>query len=74
MMTLFGTCRLVMPLRESTMASGGRLSYTAAMSASISTLLSAGSASSLSSTPTSPSLTFAPIPRSVSACRLSACS
>jgi hypothetical protein len=42
-MTSLGTCRLVMPLSESTMASAGRVAYTALMSASISARLSAAS-------------------------------
>ena len=39
MITSLGTCRLVMPLLESTIASGGRVAYTAWMSASIAALL-----------------------------------
>ena len=35
MITSLGTCRLVIPLLESTIASGGRVAYTAWMSASI---------------------------------------
>ena len=43
-MTSFGTWRFVMPLSESTMASAGRVAYTAWMSASIAARRSAGSA------------------------------
>ncbi|MNH21840.1 hypothetical protein D3C79_816690 [compost metagenome] len=41
-MTSLGTCRLVMPLSELTMARAGRSAYRAWMSASISACLSAG--------------------------------
>ena len=71
-MTSLGTCRLVIPLRESTIARAGRVAYTAAMSASISAFFSAGSRSSLASTSASPLLTLAPTLLSVSACLSSA--
>ena len=67
-MTLLGTWRLVMPLRESTMARAGRVSYTAAMSASISAFFAAGSLSSFSRTSARPLLTLAPISARASAC------
>ena len=44
LITSLGTCRLVMPLLESTIASGGRVAYTACRSASIAAFRSAGSA------------------------------
>ncbi len=42
--TSLGTCRLVMPLSELTIASAGRCAYSAAMSASIASRVAAGSA------------------------------
>ncbi len=48
--TSLGTCRLVMPLSESTIARSGPFSYAAAMSASIATRWSAGSVSTALST------------------------
>ena len=68
MMTLLGTCRLVTPLRESTIARGGRSAYTASMSASTAARSSAGSFATFSNTPARPSFTLAPIARRVPAC------
>ena len=67
-MTSFGTCRLVMPRRALTIAKSGRVSYTAATSASISAFFSAGSRSSLASTSARPLLTLAPIASRSAAC------
>ena len=58
MITSEGTCRLVMPLRESTMASSGRDAYAAAMSASIAVRCSAGSVAIFASTSPKPLFSF----------------
>ena len=58
MITSEGTCRLVMPLRESTMASAGRAAYAAAMSASISLRCASGSVATFASTSPKPLFSF----------------
>ncbi len=67
MMSL-GTCRLVMPLSESTMAIAGPAAIAAAMSASIAARSASGSDATRASTSARPSLGFAPTDSSAAAC------
>ena len=66
MITSLGTCRLVIPRSESTMASAGPASYTRATAASIASRSSSGSASSAESTLARPLFGFAPTRASAS--------
>ena len=68
-MTSLGTCRLVVPRSESTMARPGRSASVAAMSASMASRCAAGSDSTAASTLAQPSLGSAPAAASASACR-----
>ena len=67
--TSLGTCRLVMPRSESTMARPGRSASTAAMSASTASRCAAGSDSTAASTLAQPSFGSAPTASSVPPCR-----
>jgi hypothetical protein len=67
-MTSEGTCRLVMPRSESTMARSGPASYASAMEASTAARWSAGRPSMAVSTAAMPSLGLAPIASSRSPC------
>jgi hypothetical protein len=58
--TSLGTCRLVMFLRESTMASAGRAAKAAAMSASTAARAPSGAFASLASTSPNPLFWFTP--------------
>ena len=68
MMMSLGTCRLVMPRSESTMASAGPVSSAAATSASIAVRSASGSAETRVSRSARPSLGFTPMRSKVSPC------
>ena len=66
--TSLGTCRLVMPLSELTIASAGRCAYSAAMSASIPARCASGSWPSLAYRSPMPLLGSKPISAMVRGC------
>ena len=68
MMTSLGTCRLVMPRAESTMARAGREAYCAAMSALICALSSGGRSAMASSREPRPLRGFTPSRAKVCSC------